>query len=172
MLKLGWRGQGRRWKESKQCVWQRQWNIFMEPFKCVLGTQEIISHSLSAVRLAWHDQVMSQSDDITSRHDSKTWCVTLKTLASLQHPWTSTLVEDRSILRGKEPGFSVTAWSRVTSPNTSHIVLWPEYVWKPWQRLKNIKRKKSQCYLFLSALLLVTVEIHFLFWFSKVRRAA
>lgn len=68
----------------------------MEPFKCVLGTQEITSHSLSAVRLVQHDQVFSQSDDTTSRHDSKTWRVTLKTLAPLQHPWKYS-AEDRSI---------------------------------------------------------------------------
>ena len=124
-------------------MWQRQWNIFMEPFKCVLGTQETISYSLSAVRLAWQDQDLSQSDDTTSRHDSKTWRVTLKTLAPLQHPWTSTRVEDSSIVRGKEAGCSVNAWSRVTSPHTSHIVLWPEYVWKSWKRLKKTIKKKN-----------------------------
>ena len=114
--------------------------ILMEPFKCVLGTQEITSHSLSAVRLARHDQVFSQSDDTTSRHDSKTWRATLKTLAPLQHPWKYS-AEDRSI-RWKGAGFPVTMWSRVTSSHASHIVLWPEYVWKPWKRLKkNIKKK-------------------------------
>lgn len=142
--------------------------MFLKPFKFVLDAQEEISHSLFAIRWAWHDGVLSGSESTTSSPGPNTWCVTLKTRAPLKHP----CVEDKSTVRWKEPG---PPWYRVGQgcfiPHQPRCLV-------AWICVETVQKKKGEHFskslnppLFLSALSLVIVEIRVPFWFSKARRA-
>lgn len=121
-------------------------------------------------RVTWAWCNWSRSEDTVLGTGPKIWHVIFWTLPLLQHPGRPHL-EDGSAVRWKEPSFSTTTQSRTTSSHTNLIAQRPEYVWKLWERPRVILSRIPNPSLFQPCYR-VTVEVHFLLWFSKAQRTA